>query len=113
MFKGNLTFHTKLFNCFTPIIFYHVPPIFLDKEGICFGAPSSHIPPFVEDGEDVFCNYLHVMGGIRKGVWLGDFCMKFSSQQIKKLTLGTFVWMLEHISHRAVIVADDKINECA
>ena len=30
---------------------------------------------------------------------------------LKNLTSGTFGWMLEHSSHRAVIVADDDIND--
>ena len=78
VFEKDLTCLTQLFNCFFPILFYRVPPIFLDSEGICFGAPALQIPTFVDDGEDVFCNYLHAMGGVRKEGWLGDFCMKLS-----------------------------------
>ena len=53
MFEGDLTCLNHHFNCFPPIIFYHVTPIFFDPEGICFGAPASQIPTFVDDGEDV------------------------------------------------------------
>ena len=78
VFKRDLTCLIQLFNCFLPILFYHVPPIFFDLEGICFGAPASQIPNFVDDGEDLFCNYLHAMGGVRKEGWLGDIFMKLS-----------------------------------
>ena len=40
LFKSNLTWPTQLFNYFFPIIFYHVPPIFIDSESICFGATT-------------------------------------------------------------------------
>ena len=65
VFDRDLTCLTQLFNFF-PILFYHVPPIVFDPEGICFGAPASQIPTLVDDGEDVFCNYLHTMGGVRR-----------------------------------------------
>ena len=72
-------------------IAYHVPPICFEPEGICFGAPASQIPTFANDGEDVFYNYLHAMGGVRKEGWLGDFCMKLSFWWLKNLTSGIFV----------------------
>ena len=78
VFERDLTCLTHLFNCFFPILFYHVPPIFFDPEGICFGAPTSQNPDFVDNGEDVFCNHLHAMGGFCKEIWLGDFFMKIS-----------------------------------
>ena len=62
-------------------------------------------------GEDIFCNYLHAMGGVRKEGWLGDFCIKFSFGWLKNLNSGTFGWMLEHSSRCAAIVADDDIND--
>ena len=61
VFEGGLTCLTQLFNFFS-ILFYRVPPICFDPEGICFGAPASQIPTFVDDGEDLFFNYLHAMG---------------------------------------------------
>ena len=61
-----------------PILLYHVPPIFFEPEGIYFGVPVSQIPTFVDNGEDMFCNYLHAMGGVRKEGWLGDIFMKLS-----------------------------------
>ena len=51
------------------------------------------------------------MLGVRKEGWLGDIFMKISFQRLKNLTSGTFGWMLEHISHRAVIVADNDTND--
>ena len=111
VFDRDLTCPTQIFNFFFPIIFYHVPPIFFDPDGICFGTLASQIPTFVDDAEDVFCKYLHTMGGVRKEGWLGGLCMKLSFQRLNNLTSGTFGWMLEHSSHRAVIVADDDIND--
>ena len=96
---------------FSPILFYRVPPIFSEPGGICFGAPALQIPTFVDNGEDVFCNYLHAMGGVRKEGWLGDIFMKLSFIRLKNLTLGTFGWMLEHSSHHASIVAENYIND--
>ena len=94
MFKGNLTFHTKLFNCFTPIIFYHVPPIFLDSESTWFGAPTSLSPTFVNDGKYVLSYKVHAMGQICKKWWLWDFLVKFSFGCIQNLTPDTYQRML-------------------
>ena len=80
VFERDLNCLTQLFDCFFPILIYHVPPIFFDPEGICFGAPASQIPALVDNGEYVFCNYLHAMGGVRKEGWLGDIFMKLSFQ---------------------------------
>ena len=76
--ERDFTCLTQLLNCFFPILFYHVPPIFFEPEGIYFGATASQIPTLVDYGEDVFCNHLHVMGGVRKEGWLRDFFMKLS-----------------------------------
>ena len=111
VFKRNITCLTQLFNCFSLFFFIMYPPICFEPEGICFGAPASQIPTFVDNGEDVFCNYLHAMGGVRKEGWIGDIFMKLSFWWLKNLTSGTFGWMLEHSSHRAVIVADNDIND--
>ena len=54
VFERDLTCFTQIFNCFFPILLCHVPSIFFDPEGICFGAPVSQIPTFVDDGEDLF-----------------------------------------------------------
>ena len=76
VFEGDLNCLTELFNCSFSIIFNHIPPIFFKPEGIFFVAPALQILTLVGDGEDMFCNYLHVMVGVRKEGWLGDFCMK-------------------------------------
>ena len=73
VFEKVLTCLTQLLDCFFPIVFNHIPPIFFDSEGIIFVAPALKILTFVEDGEDVFCYYLHAMLGVRKEGWLGDF----------------------------------------
>ena len=78
VFKRDIICLTQLFNCFFPILFYHLPPIFFEPEGICFGAPASHIPTLVDDGEDVFYDYLHAMGGVRKKGCLGDIFTELS-----------------------------------
>ena len=76
--KGNLTCLTQLFNCFFPIIIYHVPPIFFESEGICFGALASQIPTFVDYGKYVLSYNLHEMVGIYQEGWLWYFLIKFS-----------------------------------
>ena len=111
LFERDLTYLTKLFNFFSLFLFIVYPQSFFERKGVCFGAPESHIPTFVENGENVLCNYLHAMGGVRKEGWLGDIFMKLSFRLPKNLTSGTFGWMLEHSSHCAVIVADDDIND--
>ena len=77
VFERYLNCLTQLFNFFT-YSFYRVPPIFFEPEGVYFGSPASQIPTVVDDGEVMVCNYLHAMVGVRKEVWLGDFCMKLS-----------------------------------
>ena len=111
VFKRNLNCPTQLFNCFLPIIFYHVPPIFLESESICFGAPASLSPTLVDDGKYVLSYNLHAIGGICKKVWLWDFLIKFSFGCLQKFTLDTYGWMLEHISQCALIIADNVIND--
>ena len=71
---------------FLPIIFYHVPPIFLDSESICFGAPTLLSPTFVDDGKYVLSNKLHSMGRIYKKLLLWDFLIKFSFGCLQNLT---------------------------
>ena len=78
VFKGDLTYLTQLFNCFPPIIFNHVPQIFLDLDSICFGATISLSPTFVDEGKHVLINNLHAMGGIWNEGWLWDFLIKVS-----------------------------------
>ena len=78
VFDRDLTCLTQLFNCFFPILLYHLPPILFEPEVIYFGAPASQITTFFDDGEDVFYNNLHAMGGICKEGWLGDIFMKLS-----------------------------------
>ena len=51
------------------------------------------------------------MRGMCKKGWLWDFFIKFSFVWIQNLTSYTYRWMLDHISHCAVIVADDDIND--
>ena len=111
VFEGGITFLNQLFNCFLPILFYRLPPIFLDSEGICFGAPASLIPTFVDDGEYMFFNNLHAMGKVCKKGWLWDFCIKLYFGLLKSLTSGTFGLMLDHSSHCAAIVTDYDIND--
>ena len=94
-----------------PYSFLSFTPNIFEPEGICFGAPTSLSPTFFDNGEDVFCNYLHAMGGVHKEGLLRYFCMKVSFRWLKNLTSGTFGWMLEHSSHCAVIVADNDIND--
>ena len=96
---------------FFPVIFYHVSPIFIESESICFGAPTSLRPTIVEDEKNVLISKLHAMGGICKEGWLWDFLIKFSFGLLQKLTSGTFGWMLEHSKLFAFIVADDEIND--
>ena len=74
----NCSLLTQLFNCCFPIIFYRVPPIFLESESICFGTSTSLSPTFVDDGKYVLSSNLHAMGGICKEGWLWDFLIKFS-----------------------------------
>ena len=77
VFKRNPTFLTQIFNFF-PIIFYRVPPIFLESESICFGAFTSTRPTFVDDEKYVLSYNLHVMGGIFKEGRIWDSLIKFS-----------------------------------
>ena len=95
VFYRELTCLTQLFKN-KSIFFYHAPPIFLESEGICFCAPTSQIPTFFENGEDVFCNYLHAMGGICKEGYIWDSLINFSFGWIQNLTSGTFGWIIEH-----------------
>ena len=78
VFKRNLTCLNQLLNCFLPIIFYHVPPIFIESESICFGAPTLMSPIFSDNGKDVLINNLHAMGRICKELWTWDFLIKIS-----------------------------------
>ena len=110
MFEGNLTCLTQLFS-FPPIIFYHIPPIFLDLESICFGAPTSLIPTFIEDGKYVLSYNLHAVGGICKKWWLWDLLIKFSFGCFQNFTPDIYWWMLEHSSYWAIVVTDDDIND--
>ena len=96
---------------FFPVLFYHVPPIFLESYSICFGAPTSMSPTFLDDGKDVLSYNLHTMGGICKEGWLSDFLIKFSFGWLQNLTSATYGWMLEHSLHYDVIVAGDVIND--
>ena len=68
-------------------------------------------PTFVQDRKYVISYNLHAMEGICKEGWIWDFLIKFSFGLLQNLTLGTFGWMLEHIFHCSVIVADDDIND--
>ena len=52
LFERDPTWLTQLSNCFFLILLYHAHPIFFEPEGICFGAPASQIPTFIDDGED-------------------------------------------------------------
>ena len=63
VFKRDLNWITQLFNFF-PHYFLSCTPIFLELESICFGAPTSLSPNFVDDGEYVLSYNLHAMGGI-------------------------------------------------
>ena len=96
---------------FSPIIFYHVPPIFIESESIWYGASTSLSPNFYDNGKDVLSNNLHLMEGIYKEGWLWNFLIKFSFGWLQNLTPGTFGWMLEHSLHCAAIVTDDDIND--
>ena len=111
VFKRNLTRLTQILNCFPPIIFYLVPPIFIDSESIYFGAPTSLSPTLFDNVKDVLSYNLHTMGGICKKVWLWDFLIKFSFGRLHNLTSDTYEWMLEHSSHCAVIVAENDIYD--
>ena len=93
-----------------PYYFYHVPPIFLESESICFGATTSLRPTFSDNGKYVLSYNLHAMGGICKEGWLWDFLIKCSFEWLHNLTSDIYWWMLEHSSHCAVIVSDDDIN---
>ena len=95
---------------FFPIIFYHLPPIFLDLESICFDAPTSLSSTFIDDGKYVLSNNLHMMGGICKKLWLWDFLINFSFGCLQKLTPVTYQSMLENSSHCAIVVTDDEVN---
>ena len=67
-------------------------------------------PTFVDDGKYVLINNLHKTGEICKEGCILDLIIKFSFGLLQKLTSGTFGWMIENISHCAVIVAYDDIN---
>ena len=54
---------------------------------------------------------LNAMGGICKKGRLWDLPIKFPFRCLKNLTLDTNAWILEHSSHRAVVVADDYIDD--
>ena len=96
---------------FPPILFNHVPPIFFEWESICFGAPTSLSPTFVDNGKDVLSYKLHAMGGIFKKGRLWDLHIKFIFLCLKNLTSDTNDWMLEHSLHCSVVVANDYIDD--
>ena len=110
VFEGDLTCLTQLFNFYFPILFYHVPPISLDSDNICFGAPKSLSASFIDDWEDVLSNNRHTMGGICKEGWLWGFLIKFSFRYLQNLNPETYQKILEHSSHCAIVVTDDDIN---
>ena len=109
--KRNLTFLTEIFNCFFPILFYHISPIFLELDSIWLGESTSMSPTFFDDGKDVLSNNLHVMGGICKEGCLWDLIVKFSFGWLQNLTSVTFGWIIGHISHCSVIVVNYGIND--
>ena len=74
----NPTCLTQLFNFLKLFFIYHVPPIFLDFESICFGASTMLIPKFIDNIKGVLSYNLHAMGGICKEGWLWDFLIKLS-----------------------------------
>ena len=90
VFKRNLTLLTQIFNCFLPIIFYRVPPMFLELERIWFGVSTSLIPTFINYGKDFSRYNLHAMVEICKEGWIWDFLIKFSFELFNNLTSGTF-----------------------
>ena len=77
VFKRKLTRLTQFFNYVLPILFYHVPSIFIESDSICFGAPTLLSPTFVDYGKYVLSCNLHAMVGICKEGWLWDFLIKF------------------------------------
>ena len=94
-----------------PILFYRVPPIFLELGRICFGTPRLLNPTIVDDGKYVLINNLHAMGGICKEGCIWGFLIKFSFGLLQNLTSGTFGWMLEHSLYCAIIISDDENND--
>ena len=98
VFKRYLTCCTQLFNCFFPILFNHVPPIFFESESICSGAPTSLRLTIIDDVKDVLGHNLNAMGGICKKGRLWDFLIKFPFRCLKNLTSDTNALMLEHSS---------------
>ena len=111
VFKRYLTCCTQLFNFFPPILFNHVPPIFCQLESICYGAPTSLSLTIIGDVKDVLGHNLNAIGDIRKKGRLWDLYIKFPFRCLKNLTSDTNDWILEHSSHRAVVVADDYIDD--
>ena len=93
------------------IIFYHVTPIFLESESIWFCASPFMSPTFSDYGKYVLRNNLNEMGGICKEGRLWVLIITFSFGLLQNLTSGNFGWMLEHISHCAVIVTENEIND--
>ena len=108
--RGTLLASLNSSNIFS-VIFYHVSPIYLESESICFGVSTSLSPNFIDDGKDVLSYNLHAMGGICKEGWLWYFLVKFSFGRIRKLTLDTYGCMLLNSFHCAIIIAENDIND--
>ena len=62
---------------FSLIIIYHIPPLFIESERICFGKSSLLRLAIVKNGRYVIRNNLHAMGGICKEGWHWYFLIKF------------------------------------
>ena len=96
---------------FSPILFNYVPPIFFESDSICSVAPTSLSLTIIGDVKDVLGHNLNAIGDIRKKGRLWDLHIKFPFRCLKNLTSDTNDWILEHSSHRAVVVADDYIDD--
>ena len=85
-FKSNLTCLTQIFNYFIPILFNHVPPIFLELYSILFGASTSTRITILDNKKYVLKHNLHARGEVSKKGCLCYFRVKISFGCLHNLT---------------------------